>query len=158
MYRLPTDHEWSCAVGIGTKEKAEESSRDKDRQNQNLYPWGTEMPPPKRFANYYGEETRKNPDGGRVQINKYNDDFDRTSPVGSFKANEFGIYDIGGNVWEWCFDNVVGNGRVDHILRGGSIFTFQPDQLRSSKRLHMGENTRMQEIGFRIVLVSSVKQ
>ena len=51
------------------------------------YPWGDEWPPPFNAGNYPGG------------MNAYRN---QTSPAGSFAANQYGLYDLGGNVWEWC--------------------------------------------------------
>ena len=51
-YRLPTDHEWSCAVGIGDKEHANASPDDKKRKLDGVYPWGGPFPPGPRDGNY----------------------------------------------------------------------------------------------------------
>ena len=143
VYRLPTDHEWSCAVGIGKKENAKDLI-----SLRNIFPWGEGMPPNEGGGNYYGEETKQNPIAKRNQIETYNDGFDRTSTVGSFESNEFGLFDMGGNVWEWCDDKQKGKG----LLRGGSIFTYQPHELLSTFRLR-GYHNGKDEFGFRIVLV-----
>jgi formylglycine-generating enzyme required for sulfatase activity len=79
---------------------------------ENLYPWDmskkgkASWPPPVGAGNYPGEEDR-NDDGeptDRTCISGYNDGYPRTSPVGSFNANSHGLYDMGGNVWQWCED------------------------------------------------------
>ena len=89
-YRLPTDHEWSCAVGIGNQEDASATPASKDCKIKGVYPWGTQWPPPFGAGNY----------GPSLKV----DDYDFTSPVGSFRANQIGLYDMGGNVYQWCED------------------------------------------------------
>jgi hypothetical protein len=51
-YRLPTDHEWSCAVGIGYLEDSEAPPFSKDAKMVNVYPWGSAWPPPSGAGNY----------------------------------------------------------------------------------------------------------
>ena len=86
-YRLPTDHEWSCAVGIGDREDASKTPKEKDMKIADVYPWnggkGT-WPPPKGAGNYSGQETK----GKFVKmIDGYDDGYVTTAPVESFEAN-----------------------------------------------------------------------
>jgi formylglycine-generating enzyme required for sulfatase activity len=130
-YRLPTDAEWSVAVGGGTP-------KDKDRKTKRVYPWGSEWPPPSGAGNY----------GSSLNV----DNYEYTSPVGSFKANRYGLYDMGGNVWQWCEDSYDGQSG-SRVLRGASWYYFTPDNLLSSYRDIDAPDTRVNNVGFRCVLV-----
>ena len=132
-YRLPTDAEWSVAVGLG-QEKGN-TPEEKSRGVKDVYPWGKEWPPPKGAGNYFMDE------------------FDYTSPVGSFAANKLGLYDMGGNVWEWCEDKDSPT-ISRRVLRGASWFGRRPDYLLSSHRGYGAPGGRFIIIGFRCVLVS----
>ena len=57
-YRLPTDHEWSCAVGIGDRENADATPKSKDNRMADVFPWGEQWPPPDDAGNYFGEECK----------------------------------------------------------------------------------------------------
>ena len=140
-YRLPSDEEWSAAVGL----PKEVGITPKDKTEKVAgYPWGAAWPPPKGAGNY----------GEGVQALMV-DDYENTSPVGSFAANALGIYDLGGNVWEWCED-WYDNTRRDRVLRGGSWLDDEPVLLRSSFR--RGDDPIIQDgiRGFRVVLVVPV--
>ena len=88
----------------------------------------------------------------------------KTAPVGSFKANPFGLYDTAGNVWEWveeCWHDNYSGAPVDgsawttggncarRVLRGGSSVN-QPGNLRSSNRGKYYRDNREHFIGFRL--------
>jgi len=137
-YRLPTDHEWSCAVGIGGDENALESLEDKNSK-VSAYPWGGSWPPA-RGAGNYGKSLGT-------------DSFDYTSQVGSFGANAYGLYDMGGNVWEWCEDKYKA-GQSWRVLRGASWGDSDRDGLSSSYRYYCRPGTRGNFRGFRCVVGS----
>jgi formylglycine-generating enzyme required for sulfatase activity len=87
-----------------------------------------------------------------VAIRGYNDGFVWTSPVGSFAANKFGLFDMGGNVWQWCMDswNREAGGRV---LRGGSWYNGALKlSLLSSCRIRAGNDSSTDNYGFRCVV------
>ena len=102
-YRLPTDAEWSVAVGLD--EPADGTPRSKSGQIKDVYPWGKQWPPPEGVGNY----------DSSLKVDNYK----YTSPVGSLAANRFGLYDLGGNVWQWCEDWYDADHRI-RVLRGAS--------------------------------------
>jgi len=157
VYRLPTDHEWSCAVGIGKQEDPNTSPQEKSAKIENAFPWGNSYPPKKGAGNYYGEEVSSDPESdGRKIIPDYNDGFLGTAPVGSFDANEFGLYDLGGNLWEWCSDFVDPEKKVRRVLRGHSWNGGDAEYtLRSSFRGHSPPDEVFHNRGFRIVIGDS---
>ena len=152
-YRLPTDREWSCAVGIGDKERAGDGPRGNHRKIEGVYPWGTQWPPPKGAGNYAGEECRGAPGLPRsyAVIEGCRDGFVFTSPVGSFDPNALGLYDLGGNLWEWC-DDWMDSDHRHRVLRGGSWGDHVAACLLASFRHHDLPGNRGVVYGFRVVL------
>jgi serine/threonine protein kinase len=136
-YRLPTDREWSLAVGLQNESGATPQARDGKIKNE--FPWGKQWPPSAGAGNY-GTGQRRG----------------ATMPVGSFKASSLGLYDLGGNVWEWCADTYKGGssgtGRDWGVLRGGSWATTNRLEMQSSYRNVVDRNERDVIYGFRCVL------
>jgi formylglycine-generating enzyme required for sulfatase activity len=138
-YRLPTDAEWSLAVGL----QAESGATPEDRMNAAMvWPWGSVWPPQPGDGNYAPEP--------KV------DGFPNTSPVGRFKANRHGLHDLGGNVWEWC-DDWFNLARVTRVLRGGSFHDSQPKDLLASYRFSGTMHLSNDDTGFRVVLEGAAK-
>ncbi len=150
-YRLPQDWEWSVAVGLN--EARAGTPNDKDQKIKDVYPWGTAWPPPSGAGNFAGEEA-KDADWASTYgvIEGYRDGFARTSPVGSFKANAFGLYDMGGNLWQWCED-WYDTDQAYRVLRGGAWDRNSPTRLLSSSRYYLQPDRRVGALGFRCVLV-----
>jgi formylglycine-generating enzyme required for sulfatase activity len=153
-YRLPTDVEWSAAVGLTNEPGATPKARSE--KIQDVYPWGREMPPNVNglpAGNYPGSEAAETnwPAQFRV-IEGFRDPFARTAPVGSFPPNAYGIYDLGGNCWEWGQEEFE-PGKEAHFVRGGSWVDNLPAILLSSYRHYSRPVTRNTSVGFRCVLV-----
>lgn len=157
-YRLPTDEEWSAAVGVGK------------------YPWGSTWPPPEGVGNYFGKEAVDSlPKANWKVAYEHRDGYPRTAPVGSFAENRNGFYDLGGNLWEWCSDRYRASmnspavleeipvlkkeahedGTPYRVLRGGSWDNNSPSLLLSSCRGLVLPTSRGDNCGFRCVLVVS---
>ena len=150
-YRLPRDGEWSAAVGL--PEEGGGTPREKSGKIKDVYPWGTQWPPPAGAGNYAGEQDRDDSwPGGWPVIAGYRDSYARTSPVGSFRANRFGLYDMGGNLWQWCEDWSDGE-QKKCVLRGASWHSGVPGTLLSSCRLCSPPDFHLAGGGFRVVLV-----
>jgi serine/threonine protein kinase len=152
-YRLPTDREWSEAVGpLRGATAGERSGRLKD-----VYPWGGAMPPPEDAGNYAGEESRQGAPSSWNYLKGFHDSFPRTAAVQLVPANALGLHGLGGNVWEWCLDryNQSTNWR---ILRGGSWATSRPEEMLSSCRRGYDPLFRMDDAGFRVVIAPEGSQ
>lgn len=148
-YRLPRDAEWSVAVGIRGMEKGE-SPKEKNARLENVYPWGTQFPPPTGAGNF-ADLAALRYFTNWPHIENYNDGFVTTSPVGSFTPNAFGLYDLAGNALEWCEDSYDASGR-QRVLRGGGWNNCGPKSLLSSYREHAAPARFSVVTGFRCVL------
>jgi formylglycine-generating enzyme required for sulfatase activity len=136
-YRLPTDAEWSVAVGL--REASGGTPGEKSARIKNVYPWraeaGKEWPPPNGAGNY--------------SPTLHCDSFEQTSPVGSFPANQYGLHDMGGNAWQWCEDWFD---ETQRVLRGAAWTSEASESILSSYRLGGWPNKQHAAYGFRVVL------
>jgi len=155
--RLPTDAEWSAAAGSAT------------------YPWGDQWPPPTGVGNY-GDEALVESISMPVPHLNTNDGYARTAPVGSFPANQAGLYDLGGNVWNWCRDwyhasmnteafldkyfvfKNDGGGYLARVARGSCWADGDPLLLASGARAGTIPTIRSSNLGFRCVLATGSGQ
>ncbi|NEP63622.1 MAG: formylglycine-generating enzyme family protein [Symploca sp. SIO2G7] len=140
QYRLPSEAEWEYACRAG--------------ETTPFY-FGETITTD--LANYNGAYTYSNAPNGEYRR--------KTTPVGSFPPNIFGLYDMHGNLWEWCADTWHGNyqgaskdgspwlGNDNHqrrLLRGGSWYS-PPEGCRSGYRYKYDPNQGNDRISFRVV-------
>ncbi|NLP10028.1 SUMF1/EgtB/PvdO family nonheme iron enzyme [bacterium] len=142
--RLPTEAEWEYASRGGLAGKD--------------YPWGDGLPGPGQ-ANFAAKESDM-----EWRVVHVADGYRFTSPVNHYTPNGFGLYDMAGNVWQWCSDwyqedyythspavNPQGPDQgVEKVLRGGCWHSPFID-LRCSRRIHSPGWPGMSNIGFRCV-------
>ncbi len=156
-YRLPTDREWSLAVGIGREEDwKDDTTPETVFKVPDEFPWGDEWPPPKGAGNYSdaSRQAKAPRDDAKYVEGGYDDGFPTTAPVMSFEANKLGLYDLGGNVWEWCEDWYSVE-QKERVLRGGSWFYYVRGFLLSSFRIRTTPDFRNDFYGFRVVVAVS---
>jgi len=151
-YRLPSEAEWeyACRAGTTTPFHFGETLTTDLANYKGDYTYAD-------LANYKGDYTYANESKGKYR--------GETTEVGSFLPNGFGLYDMHGNVWEWCADSWhsnyegapndgsvwLNNSNKNRVLRGGS-WNDEPDYTRSAGRNNLSLDDSDSVIGFRIKL------
>lgn len=128
----------------------------KDGKVLQKLPWGSGFPPPRGAGNYADWTIVERGVVWDKVIRGYVDRWVTTAPVGQFEANAHGLFDMGGNVWEWCADDYEGPGAgPDRVLRGGSWIDYLESDLLSSRRRRGSPDFCDKDCGFRCVVTVS---
>jgi formylglycine-generating enzyme required for sulfatase activity len=159
-YRLPSEAEWEYACRAVISHQSSVISEElfikqwNEKYHQPFYCGETITT---ELANYNGNYLYAEENKGIYR--------EKTTPVGSFPPNAFGLYDMHGNVWEWCADDwhdnydgaptdgsawISNDNSITRILRGGSYF-LTPRNCRSASR--NSNNAGAYNRGFRVVCV-----
>jgi eukaryotic-like serine/threonine-protein kinase len=141
-YRLPNEAEWEYACRAGTT---------------TPFAFGENITT--AVANYDGNAPYSRAAKG--------EDRKKTTPVGSFPPNLFGLYDLHGNVWEWSDNynlvppdgganrNISSRDEIkNRLLRGGSWY-YAASDCRSANRLYVAASHSNDNVGFRVVCLPS---
>jgi formylglycine-generating enzyme required for sulfatase activity len=127
VYRLPTAAEWEYACRGGPSSERLDSAFD-----------------------FYTDKPANQLRPGQANF-RHNGGLRRTCQVGSYRPNRLGLYDMHGNVWEWCDDLTKGaDGAPHRVFRGGGWFS-EPDSCRAAGRGTYPPRVRRSDVGLRVV-------
>jgi sulfatase modifying factor 1 len=148
--------------GVGLPTEAQYERALRGGVEGQKYPWGDGLPPPMKYGNYADEAAKRKFPTWTWTIDGFDDGFERTSPVKSFKPNPYGLYDVSGNVWDWCADaygpypsgavtDPTGptSGAAGRVIRGGS-WTGGATGTRTAYRYKYAQALRCGYVGFRL--------
>ncbi len=134
--RLPSEAEWEKGARAGRR--------------QTRFPWGDELEADGRHHCNVFQGTFPDHDTAL-------DGFAGTAPVRSFPANDIGLHEVIGNVWEWCADRFIERGasgehQVERVLKGGSYLCHESycRRYRLGARTRQFEDTTADNVGFRL--------
>jgi formylglycine-generating enzyme required for sulfatase activity len=135
LYRLPSESEWEYACrGGATSEEDCSYNFYFDKPTNDLS---------SKQANFYGDPFGKGERGPSLG---------RPTKVGSYAPNKLGLYDMHGNVWQWCEDPWVGGADNIRVVRGGS-WHDGAGGCRAAYRTFHALGFRVWDVGFRLARV-----
>ncbi|MBI6117505.1 formylglycine-generating enzyme family protein [Salegentibacter maritimus] len=147
--RLPTEAEFEYLARGGKEDE--------------IYHWGNDFKKATQFVNFH--------QGNFPVTNEVQDNFEKTAPVKSFPPNDFGLYEMAGNTWEWVLDTYYPNAyskleqRTDgyfkeyynaeqqKVIRGGSFLCSESycTGYRNAARMSSTPESGLEHLGFRLV-------
>jgi formylglycine-generating enzyme required for sulfatase activity len=165
QYHLPSEAQWEYTARARTT---------------TTFFWGEDANQACKYANLMDQTWKEKAlkmgwrifDEDDALIVKCRDGYDEIAPVGSFQPNTFGLYDMSGNVWEYCEDFyhddysgaptdgsawLSGGEMKERILRGGSFNHVSFDMRSAGNRVKEPPDTRAKVFGFRVVASTRIQ-